>query len=268
MGEIFEVPISQAFNNGYDAVANFMREPGSINKLFVWLCLIYLKTHLKDLSLRMHRDLRLSDEVIADMYEWDELHHIHCVARSFLSGAMIDPEVFGSLLLLPAKQMEDQDGFDYGDHYKGRSILVRIGESALIAVLNDARAAVHFRLDPEQKRLGHPLLSEIRMPLSPLQLREILTELAYMNIRIDDRPVFLTTVDPITEACNIRAITPEGYHLLAGNAEFYGRMLYSACQNIIATLPEPNRTTVREQILTGRYSFLWETDGTQRDSDL
>ena len=56
----------------------------------------------------MHRDFRLPDQRIGEIYDWEVLHHVHCLARSFATKAEIGPEVFGSLLLLPAKLMAGQ----------------------------------------------------------------------------------------------------------------------------------------------------------------
>lgn len=69
MGRTFELPTSKLFEEGYDAVAAHMKTKDGIAQLFVWLALIYLKTHLKDLSLRMHRDRRMPDDNIANAYE-------------------------------------------------------------------------------------------------------------------------------------------------------------------------------------------------------
>jgi hypothetical protein len=268
MGRAFEVPLSALFAKGYDAVAQLMRSKEGIGKIFIWLAFIYLKTHLKDLSLRMHRDQRMPEGKIADVYDWENLHHIHCVARSYLAGVDIDPEVIGSVLLLPAKDGPDGEQFDYGDNYHARTLLLRIGDIALFSVLNDARAVLQFRTDPEQAALGYPLLTAITHALSPIQVREMMAELAYTNLRIEDRPKFLTVVDPTTEQAVIHAETPEGYHLGAGDREFYGGLIYYFCRARIESIAEPERSEIRERVQAGRFSFLWTEDGTQADWDL
>lgn len=48
----------------------------------------------------------------------------------------------------------------------------------------------------------------------------MMAELAYIKLRIEERPEFATIVDPDTEESVIHAETPEGYHLLPGNREF------------------------------------------------
>ena len=91
MGRVFEEPISDAAKAGFNGLNAFMKNMDGRTKLFNWLSLIFLKTHLKDLSLRENRDRRLPPDQIGDRYDWADIHHIQCVARSFLSGAVFDP---------------------------------------------------------------------------------------------------------------------------------------------------------------------------------
>ena len=55
MGRTLEVPISQLFAEGYDAIATHMRTREGMAQLFIWLAFTYLKTHLKDLSLQIRQ---------------------------------------------------------------------------------------------------------------------------------------------------------------------------------------------------------------------
>ena len=268
MGITFELPISRLFEQGYDAVAEHMRTREGIAQLFIWLAFIYLKTHLKDLSLRMHQDRRMPDGQIADVYDWENLHHVHCVARSYLAKVAIHPEVVGSVLLMPAKAGPDEEQFDYADSYPARTLFLRIGDIALFAVLNDARAVLQFRTAPDQAQLGYPLLTSITHALSPIQARELTAELVYTNLRIEDRPIFQTVVDPATEEATIIAHTPDGYHLRAGNREFYGELIYFFCGNRINSIAEPERSEIQAGVKAGQFSFLWAADGTQATWDI
>ena len=173
----------------------------------------------------------------------ESLHHIHCVARSYLAKVHIDPEVIGSVLLLPTKVAQKGEQFDYADNYPGRTLLLRIGEIALFTVLNDAGAVLQFRTAPEQSVLGYPLLTAITHPPSPIQLRELMAELVYTNLRIEDRPIFKTIVDPTTEQATIVAETPVGYHLGIGNRECYGQLLYHLAAGLLRVLPNLSEAT-------------------------
>jgi hypothetical protein len=70
MGREIEAPISKLFRAGPAAVAKHLANKGSL-KFFVWLGLIFLKTHLKDRSHRYYLDQRKGSQVISDEYEWD-----------------------------------------------------------------------------------------------------------------------------------------------------------------------------------------------------
>lgn len=263
MSEIFETPISNAINLGYEEFASYLSNEDFLIKVFVWLSLIFFKAHFKDKALRLYPDLRMPDVRLADQYNWKALHHIHCVARSFLAGASIDIDVRGSFFLLPGKCSSKIEAFDYGDIYYGQSILLKLGECALLAVLDDSGAVSRFRVGKENNFSGRPTLDMINKPLSNLQLREILAEIAYINMRINDRSAFHTLIDPDTEQVILTATTPEGYHLLSGNPETFGYLMYSTCHNVIDALSEPERSEVKKQILTGNYSLLWGPSGEQ-----
>ena len=139
MSELFEVPISAAFEEGYRGLVEFMKSEGG-PRLFVWLAMLFLKTHLKDRDFRWDLDARRGNEKIADIYDWTELHHIHCLVRSFYSGASLSPRVFGSVALLRATKSDEQ--FDYGDLLPGKAVLLRLGDVAVLAILNDSGAVI------------------------------------------------------------------------------------------------------------------------------
>ena len=102
MGRRIEERISKVVNAGAEAIQKHIAGGGAL-EFFVWLGLIFLKTHLKDREFRIHRDLREPDDKIGDMYNWEELHHLHCVTRCFMNGAVIERGVFGSLGVFAAK---------------------------------------------------------------------------------------------------------------------------------------------------------------------
>jgi hypothetical protein len=178
MGDVFEKPISQLMKRGFSEVTAHLVQ-GGIEQIFQWLSLIYLKTHLKDRHLRFHLDRRKDDMTLADMYDWRDLHHIHCVARAFFTGAKIAPEALGSIFVFPARNIEPDVNFDYADSYEGRTILLRLGEIAFIAVLNDSCAVWSLMQDDIRRIAG---------PLSSIQLRELMARMAYTNMRLRYRP--------------------------------------------------------------------------------
>src|SRR4051812_5717962 len=49
-------------------------------------CADFFKVHLKHKELRWHRDRRLGDAKMSEPYDWTQLHHIHCVVRTFYTA--------------------------------------------------------------------------------------------------------------------------------------------------------------------------------------
>lgn len=139
-----ESDLSKIFHGGYRAVANTLVEEGESfeRKLFVWLSLIYTKKYLKDARLPRHHDSRKGTQTKAEAlgHVWEEFHSIYDIARSPLTGADIDRSALGTLLVLPVDSTEQVEAYDYLDYRDLKIILIRLGDVALLAVLNDAKA--------------------------------------------------------------------------------------------------------------------------------
>src|SRR5688572_4005262 len=102
MGKWLEEPVSAMFAAGYKEFNKQLREDGPW-PLFLWMCLTFLNTHLKDNDLRLHRDARKGEEKIGTLHTWEEIHHIHCMARAPYTNCNLRDEALGSLLVFPAK---------------------------------------------------------------------------------------------------------------------------------------------------------------------
>jgi len=96
LGERLETPVSKLLDGDYANVLQRLDE-ANLRLLFIWLSLLFLKIHLKDRSVRVHKDLRLGREVIGDLYDWGDMHHLHAVARSPFTKACLLTEAVGSL---------------------------------------------------------------------------------------------------------------------------------------------------------------------------
>src|SRR5262249_26788386 len=116
LGAVVENPVSALFAQGYNAVVGHMKSEGPM-LLFTWLNLLFLKTHLKDRNLLINRDRRVASPAIGDLYDWPELHHIHCVSRTSHTGAALAARAVGSIFLFPAKTGSPLGDFDYADYY-------------------------------------------------------------------------------------------------------------------------------------------------------
>ena len=242
MGRDIEEPIRRILNGSLESLIEHIEREG-VRLLFIWLCLIFIKTHLKSRTLPVERDRRKESSLIGDQYDWTLLHHIHCVARSFYTRASIDQNVFGSLLIFQAKTGSSYEPFDYYDIYGANSILVRVGNFSLVSVLDDAGGSLDmFR--------NH--IDIINGPLSPIQLREILAHLSYINLHIKERPAFFTE---LRKPPRIRARVPV-VELDDLDKAHRGQLLDACCGPMLENFTNSNIEEVKLHLLQGTHTFL------------
>jgi hypothetical protein len=245
-----ETSISALTAGGHDAVVEHVERVGSW-PLFVWLALLFLKTHLKDNSLRWDRDERQNTGSIGDVYEWESLHHVHCVARTPYAEPVVEKGIIGSLLICRCIPNETPDSFDYGDLYQAKTVLLRTGDLALIAVLNDSGAA---------RTLMQNRLRELHGALSALQLRELMTHLAVLNLHLRDRPKYFS--EPFDEERMVmRASLPKEFVTEPVPQERFGALMDRSCGGIVRSSGAPDAARICELLRRGQWSFLFDANG-------
>jgi len=185
LSEVYEQPLSKVLSSGHDAVVSYVRNGGA-QTLFTWLALIFLKTHLKDTSLRLHLREDAGKQSIAADYAWRDFHHLHCLARSAYTGAHIESEAFGSLMVVPTKIEPEMIPFDLIDLSVAQTLVLRMDDFALCATFNDG-CAVNIGLQS--------LLGKIRGALNWIQTRELAAQFACCNLHLKNRPTFHTRLD-------------------------------------------------------------------------
>lgn len=252
LGETVEQPISEVVKKGRDAIADYLTS-GYLLNMFVWLGLIYLKTHLKDRAHRVNLDRRKGDDMIADEYDWAHLHHIHSVVRCFYTDCEVQREAIGSCLAVPVNANIPSERFDFADLYLAQTMMLRLDDVGLFAVFNDSGGAMGYFWQVLQKITG---------PVSELQLREILVELAFLNLHIKERPTFRSELDLKRELSRIVALRPE-----LGLAELdyglRGQLLHHAVKDAFPHLRFPGRTEdeIQEAMKAGKLTFLFNDQG-------
>ena len=97
---------------------------------------------------------------------------MHCVARAPYTQVDIDPAVLGTMMIFQIFDESTADTFDYGDLTIGQTITLRIGDFAVVAVLNDFCAA---------KMAWSQIWPKITGPISTIQLHEVAALLATAN---------------------------------------------------------------------------------------
>ncbi len=250
MGNKIEKPISELTSRGYEAFSRYLKENGPW-LIFTWLCLIFIKTHLKDRSFRFNLDRRQPDNKISDFFSWESFHHIHTIARSFYTNCEINSTVMGTLLIVPVKKLDTGDNFDFGDVTYGKGILIRLDDICLISILDDSCFSANLYSDSMKKING---------PLSTIQSREILARLSYINMNLKERPEYYSEFDQN----NKYTITAE----LPAMAEFedtgtykFGNILSMACLDIFEKTKTPNKDFIIQKIKDGNFTFLFDKYG-------
>jgi hypothetical protein len=216
------------------------------------MTLIFLKMHLKNRDIKYHRDERKGDLRIAETHSWNDLHHLHCVARSFHSGASLHQDVLGSLCVLPVKVRPHFEGFDFVDMTAAQTMLLSIDDVAIIVVLNDSQAALSIALEDFNWKIGGPL--------SPLQLRELVATFAAINLQVEPKQLFISEIDFASGDYGIRAERPDEVNIPDWDRDLYGAILHRLTKDIVEQMH--NGDEVSNQVKTGRYTFLTNPQGT------
>jgi len=203
MGLELEQPISKLFKQGYEAVGDHIKTKGP-NRLISWLALLYIKKVVNDYRISVDPKYPKNNEPApTSIAEVDTLHHVYCLARTFLSKATWEPGSGGSFVMLPVEKLPGKGHFDHGDLHinKIRGSFLIYDDFCLISMFNDGGYVVG--------NLGDSL-SKLPEPLTPKQVRETFCHFVYTASRLTNRPQFSCTVsdtgNPIIQ-CNFPKTT-------------------------------------------------------------
>ncbi len=220
----------------------------SSGKLYQWLCLLFMKMLLKDRDVLDNPDTRVPSLSLAHGYDWVELHHLHAVARATQSGAWIQHEVVGSILMF--KMRDGAQAFDFGEFIDASTLYICIGSVGVVAVLNDSGYVAGMLSD---------FLQKIRGPLSRLQLREVAARAAYGNVLIVNRPTYSSRL--IEQArLEIVARKPDDWKLHEVDWKELGRYMAYACKPLLSPAALKARAEP-DAPGWGEITFLCHADG-------
>jgi len=248
-GQHLEARISLLLTSGYD---HFMRNATreDYQYLFVWLAWVYFKTHFKDTSLRLHRDRRKGDAMIGDLYDLSRLHHVHAIARSLHSGALLDDSCFGTLLVFRADQGSVAHIFDYRDFNALNTLLIRIDSLALLVSLDDGGECSEFMLGLKQGICDNAL--------SAIQLRELLAHLTYERASLLQPPAYATAYYPASDTARIIQSQPATSERKEYEPRVYGELLYYSVHDLIGKSGFADEAAAVEAIKSGNGGFMFD----------
>lgn len=248
LGSNLETPISNIFESDTSTtVANL--QASDLTLLYSWLCLLFIKLHLKDREFRADPDRRNPSAQIGDMYDWDSLHHIHSVSRVQHSKATIDPTVRGTMYFF--EMADEQETFDFGCLSDYSTVMLRIGSVGLAAVLNDCGYV---------SPLLQEYFSHITGPISSIQLREVAARLAYGNRLLKSRPKFWSELKP-EGSLTIRSGPPRTREIGDVDLAELGELIAFFCEPMLRQSETPNVELKIQQLKSGKIQFLYHDDG-------
>jgi len=165
LGRVIEKPMSRLFFKGNDELLKKPRRKGVDFNLFRWLCLIFIKVHLKDNSLMAAMDEK------GTSYDWKGLYRIWDVARSSFTESTPGDEIPGSLIVLECEEAKNHH-FDYMDNLANKTIMIKIGKICVMGVLDDRGEVANILKNT---------LKKTKEPLTDLQRMEIFSHINYIR---------------------------------------------------------------------------------------
>lgn len=260
LGKSIENPMSEMLDGGFELISAKLEDTSSMGAvrrqaLYVWLCLLFIKTHLKDRHLRQHLDFRFGKARIADHYDWLPMHHIHCVARMpYVTGSIL-PDVVGTVFWYRIDDPTMEDRFDYFDLTNDHTIALRLGDIGIVAVLTDAGAC---------RSAWHQQFVELQgKTLTMVQLRELAARLAIANRDLLNRPTFGTLVNRNVVPADVVIYSKHDREprFAEFNHSVFGKILEHAISSYKSTLKldeGDQHESVSTQIAAGKVSFLFD----------
>jgi hypothetical protein len=254
MGRVIEEPVRALVEGGYDAVRAHQEQHG-ILLFYVWMGLIFLKTHLKDRKLRAHLDAREGVAPIADelQYDWPGLHYLHTLVRCFATNAGIHGSALGSFVAIRVQDEGPKSAFDFGDLYAAQSVMLRMREFAFLAAFNDGGASALFLKQRLERVTG---------PVSGAQLRELAAELAFINAHLKEHSELRSSFDLEGEQHRIegKPVWPE---LITLDYTVRGKLMHYLFRDNLPMMKSYafSDAELESHMLAGHLTFLFDANG-------
>lgn len=131
--------------------------------------------------------------------------------------------------------------------------MLRLGSFAFVVSFNDGGGAVQFL---KQK------LIRITDQVSGLQLRELSTELAFLNVHLKAHPTFESHFDLARELHRLEG-KPVDIELGELDYSIRGKFMHYVFRDMLGKLKSPkfNDAALEDQLLAGRLTFLFDENG-------
>ena len=257
LGERVEKPMSKILQHGIAGLVKHINEHG-IMLPYLWLALIFIKHSIHDKKLRKYRDRRMPDIKLSEDIEWNEFYHVYTLVRTllFAENANIGKGCIGSFLVLSAMVDDSKfHSFDYADFTLTQSAMIRYNDVIIAASFNDACGAINGIRNR---------MSRVKGPLGIAQAREILLDMAVVNVHMKNRPTFSYKVSWDGTRHELCAHVPDKFEMYDVDMALRGELSLTAYRGIIDTLRIDDSSStpeVIEKLRTGTVSFLFDANG-------
>ena len=131
-------------------------------------------------------------------------------------------------------------------------MLLRLGEIVFVAALMDSCAAFNFI---------RQWIGKITGDLSPIQVREFMSHVAFINLCLDDRPEFLSKFKSDKNQYVITGEHPPKVKLRHAEKTEFGEILHKLCLPAVKDLPAKDRASFIESLKNGQRTFLFDENG-------
>ncbi|HHC6471091.1 TPA: hypothetical protein ACN359_004516 [Vibrio parahaemolyticus] len=254
LSEELEVPLSKAFSGGFDGVMEYLKQDGYL-KVYLWLALIFVKTHIKDQSLRMYLNKNLEHKSIAEGvgYEWEIFHHIYCLSRVPYTKSNLDSNCIGSLFFIEIDNVDNEKDFDYMDVSFANTSGIIVNNVGVIAVFGDAGAV--------ENQLRYSVLPKLGQTVTSMQFRELVANFACCNLHLKNPPNHSTISDesgihPPTMICKLNGSKPD--------FESYKQDVFGNIMDMLLGELLDGKVAMdnfRERLRKGEVSILFDSSG-------
>lgn len=250
--ENYEKPISELLRKPCHEINEIIEsQPEVLFLLFKWISLIFLKAHLKERAHNISTDEKKSAFLISEACFWKDMQHIHSIVRSYYTGAKVNMNVMGTILILPVGLFDGDELFDFSGNLTSKTIMIRLGSTAVLAVLDDSHGCLGLIKDT---------LNKINTPVSILQNLEILSVLIFLNLNLKFRPKYHSTISD-SDNYQIYAEIP-AFSSLVEDKEIlgsHGIYLEELVENIFGR--SGNNGQILSEVRNGNGSFLLNNKG-------
>lgn len=173
------------------------------------------------------------------------------MSRAHFGNTTIKDDVYGSIFIFKATNNSSVDSFDYLDSSVSRCLLLKINEFCIITCFDDCKAGMSFLSET---------INAFRGNLHPLQLREVLAHLSYINVNLAERPQFQSIHNE--ENHTIRVIHPESppYLISKEDQQFQiGDFLETFAKDYFPN--DEKSLKLLQEIKNGTRGYLFDSDG-------